>query len=142
MHKYILVRGNLNHVKKWENDMCAQHLPFQMKNKEGKEENFLAEINLRPINLYEIIFPEDCEKQLMGVLKPIKVGNPHVKRIVGWFSKLLKLEPSKVEWKPYVIPVNRGVWIVDLGNKKDEMNWKPKEESDVFKLGYTPKESL
>jgi len=140
--KYVITRGGLNHTKKWENDLVAQHFPFQMKDKDGKIMNMLAEIQLRPLNIYEIIYPEACDKQMMGILKPAKTDNPIMNRTLKYLAKLLKLEKPTDDWKPYVVPPGTGVAVFVIGDKKDQVNWKPKESNDVFKKGFKPQENL
>ena len=142
MHKYVFTRGGLNHTKKWENDLVAQHLPFELKDKKGKITKFLAEIQLRPINLYEIIYPEACEKEMMGILKPSHTAEPRMVKAIKWLSKFLKLEKPSDDWKPYAVPPGVGVSVFVIGNKKDKLNWDPKKSNDVFDLGLKPQENL
>ncbi len=142
MHKYVLTRGNKYHTEKWENDLCAQHLPFELKDKDGNIKKMLAELNVRPINLYEIIYPEACEKAVMGILKPISTPNKKINRVTKMLSKALGLEEVKCDWKPFVVPSGTGVSVMVVGNKKDTLNWNPKKDNDVFKQGLKPQENL
>ena len=142
MHKYILTRGNLNHTKKWENDLVAQHLPFELKDKDGNIKKMLAELNLRPINFYELIYPEECEKTVMGILKPHKTENKKINRIIKMLRQFLGVEEASDDWKPYVLPAGTGVTVMVIGNKKDQLNWGTKKENDIFKLGFKPQENL
>ncbi len=142
MHKYVLTRGGLNHTKKWENDLVAQHLPFQLKDEKGKILKYLAEVQVRPINLYEIIYPEACEKEMMGILKPVKTNIKHINRLIKMLRKSLGLEEVSDDWKPFVIPPGVGVSVYVIGNKKDKLNWDPKKSDDVFDNKLKPQENL
>ncbi len=142
MMKYVLTRGGVNFTKKWENDLLAQHFPIEVKNKEGKKIKMLAQIQVRPINLYEIIYPGECEKDMMGMLKPIKSDNEIIKKIMGWLGKFLKLEKASDDWKPYTVPEGKGVSVFVLGNKKDKLQWEKEKSNDLFENEMKPKENL
>ncbi len=142
MMKYVITRGGLNYTKKWENDLVAQHLPIEVKDKDGKITKMLAGVQLRPLNIYEIIYPETCEKQMMGILKPRKTDNPMMNKILKHLATLLKLEKPTDDWKPYLLPLGTGVSVFVIGNKKDHLNWTPKESNDIFKKGSFPQENL
>ncbi len=142
MHKYIFTRGELNATKKWANELSAQYLPFLTKDKEGKEVKFLAQVQLKPLMMWEIVYPEKCEKDLMGMLKPIIMENKIVVKISNWVRKILQIEKTKSEWNPYLVPAGTGVSVIELGNKKDKVNWEEGEETDIFKQGLLPEENL
>ncbi len=142
MHKYIFTRGELNATKKWANDLAGQYLPFLTKDKEGKEVKFLAQIQLKPLMMWEVVYPEKCEKDLMGMLKPITIGNNVVNKMLKWVRKILQIEKIESEWNPYLVPAGFGVSVIEIGNKKDKVNWEEGEEKDIFKNGLLPEENL
>ena len=144
MHLYVLTRGILSATKQWENDLAAQYLPFEVLEKGKKKPSpYLAQLAVRPVNLYEIVFPEECLDDVLGMVKP----EMH-KGVVGKFSAFIKMFTRMLglkkipDYKPKITPTGDGVSVIGLGLKKDKMNWgKKKEPSNIFDVGM-PKEQL
>ena len=144
MHLYVLTRGILSATKQWENDLAAQYLPFEVLEKGKKKPSpYLAQLAVRPVNLYEIVFPEECLDDVLGMVKP----EMH-KGVAGKFSAFIKMFTRMLglkkipDYKPKITPTGDGVSVIGLGLKKDKMNWgKKKEPSNIFDVGM-PKEQL
>ena len=141
MHLYVLTRGILSATKQWENDLAAQYLPFKVLEKGKKKPTpYLAQLHVRPVNLYEIVFPEECLDQVLGMVKP---GSPPGKfsKFIKMFFKMMGLKKIP-DYTPKITPPGDGVTVVGLGLKKDKMNWgKKKDPNGVFDIGM-PKEQL
>jgi len=144
MHLYVLTRGILNATKQWENDLAAQYLPFEvLENGKDKPTPYLAQLAVRPVNLYELVFPEECLDQVLGMVKP----QLH-KGVAGKFASFIKMFSKMIglktipKYKPTLLPPGTGVSVIGLGIKKDKVNWQKKDNgNNVFDFG-TPRENL
>lgn len=143
MHIYVALRGLISEVRKWENFMSSQYLPFEMIPK-GKKKPIkaLAQLQVREIKMYEIVCPKECEDQVMGMLKPNKNFAGIFGKPIKLISKLLGLKKCSTTWKPKMLPNTEGLSIMALGTKDDKMNWEAKKSRDCFALGHKPKEML
>ena len=146
MHIYVLTRGILSATKQWENDLAAQYLPFEVIEKgKKKPSKYLAQLQVRPVNLYEIVCPEDCEAQVMGLLKPTTEKGFGGKwgKTITLITKLLGLKSPLKNWTPSITPPGDGVSVLCLGTKKDKLNWeKKKDASQLLVDGHIPQELL
>ena len=144
MHLYVLTRGILSATKQWENDLSAEYLPFEVLEKgKKKPTKYLSQLAVRPVNLYEIVFPEECLQDVLGMVKP-----SFSKGVVGKFSRFIKIFMRMMglkkipDYKPKLLPLGDGVTVIGLGLKKDKMGWKKKDRGDgVYDIG-TPEERL
>ena len=143
MHLYVMTRGILSATKQWENDLSAQYLPLEIKNADGKIEKNLAQLQVRPVNLYEIVFPEGSEKTVMGMIRPGVMSDTYGKlgKMASWISKMLKLNKCITDYPKFITPPGLGVTVVALGTKKDKVNWEP-QDKDILKKGKVPQEML
>ncbi len=141
MHLYVLTRGILSATKQWENDLAAQYLPFEVLEKKKKKPTpYLAQLAVRPVSLYEIVFPEECLQDVLGMVKPINAPGKF-SRFIKMFSRMMGLKKIP-DYKPKITPPGEGVTVMGLGLKKDKLNWdKKKDGNNVFDLGM-PKEQL
>ena len=143
MHLYVLTRGILSATKQWENDLNAQYLPFEVLEKgKNKPTKYLAQLAVRPVNLYEIVFPEESLQTVLGMVKP-----EMSKGVAGKFSGFIKMFSRMLglkkipKYEQTVPPSGAGVSVIGLGLKKDQMNWVKKDANSVFKIGM-PRENL
>lgn len=144
MHLYVLTRGILSATKQWENDLAAQYLPLEVLEKgKKKPTKYLSQLAIRPVNLYEIVFPEDSLQDVLGMVKP-EIHKGVVGKFsafIKYFSKMMGLKPIP-KYEPKALPLGDGVSVIGLGLKKDKVNWKKKDRGNgVFDVG-TPKENL
>ena len=146
MHLYVLTRGCVRAVREWREGLSNCYLPMEIKNEKGEKENALAQLQIRPIELYEIVFPEEHEKTVMGLVKPCTDLNVYGKKwgiLVRWIVKKLKLAPPLKDYVPSVVPPNPGVSAYALGTKKDVVNWEKQAGPESFlDKGNTPREFL
>jgi len=84
----------------------------------------MAQVAVRPIQLYEIVFPKEHEDLMCATLFDKARGQTHSKWLMKWFSlfrKLLHLEPINWDYreKP-AIPIHKDfVEIIGIGKKED-----------------------
>ena len=119
-----MTRGIKHDVDRMINDLQAQFLPMKV----GKEESLL-QLSVRPIQLWELGFPEP---QLDVILRTLWEGDPIPKH--NTFSQKMRLEALRKMLQADKIPVydkwkkgmRRPIWkdnvaIYPIGTKKDEM---------------------
>ena len=97
MHLYVMARGNRDHLNRWENDLLARY--FSYEHEKGKPKAIL-QLNVRPIQIYEITFPAEHLNEVLQCVKP--GGYEHYKfyeKLKDFFVKLFGLKPIP-EWKP------------------------------------------
>lgn len=144
MHLYVLTRGILSSTKQWENDLAAQYLPFEVLEKGKKKPSpYLAQLAVRPVNLYEIVFPEECLDDVLGMVKPSssKVVTGKFDGFVKRFTRMMGLKKIPKYTKKR-IPPGDGVTVIGLGLKNDKVNWDKKDRGNgIFDKG-TPRENL
>ena len=146
MHLYLLTRGTLRAVREWREGLSNCYLPMEVKDKDGKLQKAMAQLQIRPVELYEIVFPEEHEATVMGLVKP----NMDISRIgkmwgrVGkWLIKKFGLKAPIKDWEPSQLPPNPGMSIIALGTKKDIINWTKKQGPQSFcDDGSIPREML
>ena len=146
MHLYLLARGLVNHMKEWASELGHQYVPLEIKDKDGKViKNIWAQVQVRKVELYEVVFPKNSEAAVMGMVNPSeykvfgKYSNP-IKRLTKWMG--LKKCLPKDKWKMPGIALNRFISVMPLGTKPDEENWKPVDNPDLWAIGGTPQENL
>lgn len=145
MHIYCLTRGLIPVLREWENFLTSQYLPFKVLEKDKTEPtNYLAQLQVREVKMYEIVCPEECEDNVMGMLKPTtnegfggKFG-----KLVNPLRKILGLKKPSTTWKPSLLPKTDGMSLIVLGTKKDKLGWVKEEKRDVESLGGVPQEYL
>ena len=146
MHLYLLTRGTLRAVREWREALSNCYLPMEVKNKDGKVEKAVAQLQVRPVELYEIVFPEEHEKAVMGMVKPMTDLGIYGKKwgkYIRWIIKKLGLKPPITDFKPSLLPPNLGVTALALGTKKDAIHWEKKPSPNSFlDQGNTPRENL
>lgn len=127
MHLYIAVRGILDRINRWENDLSATYYPFKLNKENAKKfgmEHGMLQCSVRPIRLYEIIVPETAMPSLLRKVQPCKVWNKHYEKFIWMVMKALKLK--KVDYKKIPARVSSdsmcwdGVQCTAIGTKKDK----------------------
>ena len=101
MHLVLMTRGIQHQVDQWANLLQAQRFPWVRRNLEtGKEEQMLVQGALRPIQLWEYVFPEESLDDVLGAMQ-IKgpIERPEIKSSTWALRKMLKLKqiPKKDE---------------------------------------------
>ena len=97
MHLYVLARGQADRLKRWVNDCLARYYTLKYgEDKDGKPLMGKVQLSMRPIQLYEIVFPEEHLEAVCSALQPYGgYGfNEGVKgKLKKMIVKLLKLDP-------------------------------------------------
>lgn len=127
MHLYFISRGVNHQHEMWKTWMQCQMWPWKRVNKEtGQEEVTAVQGALRPIQLWEYVFPEECLPDVLTMLdftdgKTGYWGKGKAKYGLPLLRKALGAEPI-----PNVKPTDRqrfiyreGVGIEAIGIKKD-----------------------
>ena len=121
MHKFILVRGIDRYIRRWLEDFQNVYLKYKRTDSKGNKSDINASIVVRPIQLYEVIYPEEQEENLSRLL-----GNshdiPNFSKTRKWIMRMLGLEmpESKLDITNMTPTIPRpNVSITILGNKKD-----------------------
>ena len=125
MKLYVFVKGNVAGKRRWEEELGAVKLPFKY-----KKEKALIRIGVRPIQLYEIGFPEDHLDTVLSVIGIRKDGSyilnryPVMKKAVKWMRKFLSLKPCP---NPKTIiehmqpnQVDKAVAVIPISIKEDK----------------------
>lgn len=69
MHLYIFTRGQFDKVRDMMNDLQAQF--FEYKTDPHAKQPSLIQLGVRPIQLWEIAFPEPCLQEVMRTIGPM-----------------------------------------------------------------------
>lgn len=147
MHFYCIARGMGNHITEWVNELRAQYCKLQIRDSKGKYANSYARIQVRKIELYEIVFPATAEAQVMGMI------NPSEYNVLGKWSKTIKFLAKALglkkmlprnKWITPQIPLTRNLSVMPLGTKADVENWTRDESKgkEIHALGLEPQEEL
>ena len=124
MHVYILTRGIKNLQDQFITELQGKYLPYRFPNPKTKElETFHVQVGVRPIQLFEIVFPEE-HKDIM--LRTILSGDgkPLIKSHKKWIwalRKALGVEPiPEFQTKGEELPLQKAnVDKIGIGIKKD-----------------------
>lgn len=127
MHLYILTRG----IKKEVDDLITQlqgkYLPFKYR-KEGEKElkDLVLQIGVRPIQLWEIVYPEEytefmCKSLFKNANRKAKPQHKWQEKFTYMMRKALKLDPIPDFEPGEGMPLGgiSDVEVVGIGVKKD-----------------------
>ena len=126
MHLYVVARGVLNEIKRWERALENQFLPTKYIHPETKkiEEGFV-QLGVRPVQLYEIVFPKEQLNRVLNIVNP-SVGSyaDRYKSGYKWINRIAKfLGLKKIpKWTPEPItPMYKSPWVGvhGIGIKED-----------------------
>lgn len=148
MHLYVAARGNLDRLKRWENDLTGKYNPYLINAGRRTTDNKgwlvapvwgMYQLAVRPIQLYEIIFPEHAKDAVLGMIQPYGgygIKPLKTKILRGALSKMLGIDLEEIpEVKPeegvvdqegnFTPPRNflirDGVDVLGIGIKKDKV---------------------
>ena len=125
MHFVFATRGIQHAVDLWHTQMQGVWLPFKRTNLDTKqEENTNVQMALRPIQLWEAVFPHDCLDIVLNSLeiKPKGITEPTALNKYAWLMrKGLGLKPIPDEIKPSLtFPVfHQHIHFFPIGIKDD-----------------------
>ena len=128
MHLYIATRGQKNLVENFMNNLQAMSLPYKASPHEDKNNPSFLQLGVRPLQLWEIAFPEE---QLAVVLTTLQGSefrtddNRWLPSFIGYFMKLKGLLGLKDIPKDYdkkiklLVQKDPAIDIKFIGIKKD-----------------------
>jgi len=125
-HLYCFLRGQDSQVFRFLQDCQGIYLDYNKTGKDGKKVLIgKLQLGVRPIQLYEFVFPEEHKDLVLKLLCPTGAWNTRYDKYINWIRKLLGLE--KVDYKgkieeAMVIRAMNMVDVVGVGMKKDK--WK------------------
>jgi len=130
MHLYLVARGAEDRINRWCNDLLAHYCPFEPEENVRKAtqlmgkptEKFKVQVSVRPIRLYEVVFPESSYKAILETIYPYGYMDDGLKAATWAFRKMIKTEPILPEKmiKPSGTLVRDWVDVVSLGVRKDK----------------------
>lgn len=118
MHLYLVVRGFQDRLSRWVNDVTAQHVDW--KADDGKVHK--VRIMLRPVQLYEVVFPEPAYEEVLSIIQPYDACWGKLERLVWVVRKVLRLKPVQKLVRPNYKVDNNFVQRVGIGTSKDEFH--------------------
>ena len=106
MHLYVLARGIKQETDRWVNDLSARYYPYEIKKGQQK---VMCQLAVRPVQIYEIVFPEDQLDEVLKTIKPQRVYTggkyKYYQKMIDMLGKLMGLKkvPEYVDDKKFRI---------------------------------------
>ena len=88
VHLYVCVRGQVSRVNQWESDLTARYNSYEYK----KGQHGALQLGVRPVRLYEIVFPKVHEQEMLSFIMPTSSWNSKYNKYFTWIRKLLGLK--------------------------------------------------
>ena len=136
MHLFFLSRGMKWHRDKFIETLASLHVPYKLKDTEGKEETRATNVLLQPIEMWSLVFPEENLDTMLRTLNPKtnqfgvtskkfpKFSSPKRKLALAGLRKALGLKKIP-DWKPEgnKFPVyKQHIDVIGIGIKEDYRN--------------------
>lgn len=128
MHLYTITRGIKKDVDEFIKLLQGVFLPYKFETKKGKIENGTVQIQVRPIQLWEIVFPEEHKDLILTTvlggqnsMKGITNQKKH-RKFVSLIRKALGVEKIPDYDMSKVLPcawANQNTEVVGVGIKED-----------------------
>jgi len=67
MHLYVIARGHIDRLRRWENDLAARYYPYKYTKNESPG---MVQLAVRPVQLYEIVFPKAATTNVLQTIFP------------------------------------------------------------------------
>lgn len=142
MHIYFMTRGIKHDTERFINELASSYLPLKTMNPQtGQMEDAVIQTAVRPIQLYELVFPEEHKDLMLNTLFDLPEGKSQHKKHhkVAWaLRKALGVEPIPKTWdKSKKIPIyGFNVEKIGIGIKGDywvkDGKIIPKKEEGAF----------
>lgn len=117
MHMYLLVRGFQDRLARWVNDVTAQH--YDWKADDGRTHK--VRLMLRPVQLYELVFPEPAYEDVLATVQPYQQDWFGTAKVAA-LRLALGLKPVQKFVPPNNKIDNNFVAIAAVGVRKDEFH--------------------
>jgi len=124
MHLYLISRGIKHDVDRFITELQGKYLPFKYPDKDGNMKDVMVQVGVRPIQLWEVVFPEEHKDMMLNTLFQ---SNPqgatqHKKhnKFIFAIRKILGVDPIPEYKKDQVMPIYlRNTELSAIGIKKD-----------------------
>ena len=83
MHLYVMTRGQLDFTNRWANNLTAKYYPYKF---DKDKRPGMVQLALRPMQFWEIVFPEPYLDQVLSIVQPYDGGNTKPPDKGGGFS--------------------------------------------------------
>lgn len=133
MHLIVGIRGIKHDFDRFISDLSGKYLPYKFYNPETKQlQEGHVQVSVRPIQLFEIVFPEESKDIILTTIFPNHTKGGHYgnaateryKWILNKIRKLIGIEEMPEDFdKSQTIPLwNKNIEVVGIGIKKDVRN--------------------
>lgn len=141
MHLYVVARGQIDRLRRWENELSSKYFPYMIS--AGRRDNTntkwlvppqygMLQLAIRPVQLYEIVFPEEALTDVLKIIQPYG-GYGISPKMIKFFRKLLKMGKIELKDIPKVEP-DMGVLDKD-GNFIPPRTFSYRDFVDVMGIG-------
>ena len=125
MHLYLITRGIKHDVDRFITELQGKYLPFKV-HKDGtaglKAGDHLVQLAVRPIQLWEVVYPEECNDVVLASVLGQDGKTQHKKhnKFIWLIKKALGCEPIPEYKKDQIIPFYKNnIECIGIGVKKD-----------------------
>lgn len=96
MHAYFITRGIKHAVDRWIKELSSQYLPFKWNG-----QNQAIQIAVRPIQLWEVVFPEEHRDLMLNSILGGEVLTQHDRhqKYLSIIRMILGVEKLPKDWK-------------------------------------------
>ena len=128
MHLYVIARGERLWLERWQSDLSAQYFEYISgveQNIKGAKVKNQVQLAVRPVQLFEIVFPEPCLQEVLQTVRPLQFHSTQqsMRFLSNKLRQSLKLDPIPEYDKTRQIRVmNPFVSVHVIGLKKDPRN--------------------
>jgi len=120
-HIYLATRGRNKIVKRFMEDIEDIFFPYKVPNADGSLQDSMVQAIPRPIQLWELVVPEEAEMDMLQLLGEDSGSNRGMQMIGKAFRKLMGLQPIPKRILSNKQKLPRGMCSVHLiGIKKDK----------------------
>lgn len=130
MHAYFMTRGIQEDIDKWKMFMQSRWFDLPVITAKGEKTNFKFQSQLRPIEMWEWIFPEEQKDLALTTLKfdlPIMPDTLKMKSGILAFRKMLGASKiPKFETNSIMLMPTLNIHIIPIGVKYDMKDHKHK----------------
>lgn len=115
----MICRGIKHDLDRFINELSAKYLPFEWNKKMG-----LVQVAVRPLTMYEIVYPEPMHDSVCSTLfgKDVKGETQHKRhqKYINWIRRLLGIKKPEYKFVKNQMPVyGNNIEKVFIGQKKD-----------------------
>lgn len=118
MHLYVMARGINDSLKRWEDDISATYMPIKYTDRNGKVQGGKVRTAMRPIQLYEIVFPEESLNTILETVQEQGEQPKYFSKFAAILRRVMGLKKAErrkhngIVHAPYVA-------VAYIGTKKD-----------------------